>query len=32
MDSDNEIPWKRFIGVGDRMRSAGVGSQVLTPI
>jgi hypothetical protein len=23
MDPDNEIPWKRFIGIGDRMRSGG---------
>ena len=28
MDPDNEIRGKRFIGVGDRMRSAGVGSRV----
>ena len=32
MDPDNEVPWKRFIGVGDRMRSAGIGSQALTPV
>jgi integrase len=32
MDPDNEIPWRRFIGVGDRMRSVGGESQALTPI
>jgi hypothetical protein len=32
VDPDNEIPWKRFIGIGDRMRTAGIGSQALTPV
>ena len=30
MDSDNEIPWKRFIGVGDRMRESGPGGGETT--
>jgi integrase len=32
MDPDNEVPWKEFLGVGDRIRTAGGESPAMTPV